>query len=145
MRKTKIVCTIGPASSSPEMLEKLIRSGMNAARLNFSHGDHEEHRENIERIRRISGKLGKTVAILQDLPGPKIRTGVLADPPVVLHPGRKFTFTTREIQGDNEQVALPYPTLVKQIKRNQLIYVDDAKLEFKACLLYTSPSPRDRS
>ena len=132
MRKTKIVCTIGPASSSPEMLEKLIRSGMNVARLNFSHGDHEEHRENIERIRRISGKLGKTVAILQDLPGPKIRTGVLAHPPVVLRPGRKFTFTTREIQGDNEQVTLPYPSLVKQIKRNQLIYVDDAKLEFKA-------------
>ena len=131
MRKTKIVCTIGPASSSNEMLEKLIKSGMNVARLNFSHGNFEEHLEKIERIRKISRKLRKTVAVMQDLPGPKIRTGVLAESCVVLRPGQKFTFTTRDVVGDDTQVTLRYPGLVKQMKRNQLIYLDDAKLEFK--------------
>ena len=74
MRKTKIVCTIGPASESEEMLEKLIKAGMNVARLNFSHGDHAEHKARIDRIREVSQKLGKTVAILLDTKGPEIRT-----------------------------------------------------------------------
>ena len=75
MRRTKIVCTIGPASSSPEILERLIREGMDVARLNFSHGTHEEHAQNIRTIREIAKRLGKPVAILQDLSGPKLRIG----------------------------------------------------------------------
>ncbi len=132
MRRTKIVCTIGPASSSSAMLEKMIRAGMNVARLNFSHGHYDEHLDRIEQIRRISKRLGKTVAIMQDLSGPKIRIGRVKDGCVELRRGQTFTFTTREVEGDAEQVTLPYPSLVKQMKRNQMIYVDDAKLEFKA-------------
>ena len=131
MRRTKIVCTIGPASSSPKMLEKLISAGMNVARLNFSHGSHDEHLEKINLIRSISDKLGKTVGILQDLSGPKIRIGKIANPPAVLKAGQEFIFTTREVDGNNEEATLPFPGLIKQIKRNQMIYVDDAKLEFK--------------
>ena len=131
MRRTKIVCTIGPAASSPAMIEKLIRAGMNVARLNFSHGSYDEHLEKIELIRSISAKLGMPVGILQDLSGPKIRIGKIASSPVCLERGRQFTFTTREVTGDGTQVTLPFPQLPSQIKRGQMIYVDDAKLEFK--------------
>ncbi|MCE5313450.1 MAG: pyruvate kinase [Armatimonadota bacterium] len=131
MRRTKIVCTIGPASDSPEKIEKMIKAGMNVARLNFSHGSYEEHLAKIKLIRAISEKLGKTVGILQDLSGPKIRIGKIAKPPVKLTTGQKFTFTTESIEGDDQRVTLPFPGLVKQVKRNQMIYVDDAKLEFK--------------
>lgn len=131
MRKTKIVCTIGPASSSPDVLEKIIKAGMNVARLNFSHGDYEEHRARIELIRKVSAKLGKNVGILQDLSGPKIRIGNIAGGSVEVRPGQTFTFTTHEVEGDTARVTLPYPELIPQIKRGQMIYVDDAKLQFK--------------
>lgn len=131
MRRTKIVCTIGPATSSPEMIEKLIKAGMNVARLNFSHGSYEEHLARIQSIRSISEKMGKTIGILQDLSGPKIRIGKIANSPVCVKQGSRFTFTTNEIEGDNTQVMLPFPELFKQLKRGQMIYVDDAKLEFK--------------
>ncbi|MCX6345358.1 MAG: pyruvate kinase [Armatimonadetes bacterium] len=131
MRKTKIICTIGPASDSPEMIEKLIIAGMNVARLNFSHGNYEGHASKIALIRSISEKLGKTVGILQDLSGPKIRIGKIAKPPARLQHAQKFIFTTRDVPGDTREVTLPFPNLLKQLKKNQLIYVDDAKLEFK--------------
>ena len=131
MRRTKIVCTIGPASQSPEMIEKLIKAGMDVARLNFSHGTYDEHLVRIRHIRKISKALGRTVGILQDLPGPKIRIGSIQDAPVRLEPGSQFVFTTRDVPGDVEQVTLPYPGLLNQLKRGQMIYVDDAKLEFR--------------
>lgn len=131
MRRTKIVCTIGPASGSPETLEKLIRAGMNVARLNFSHGSYDEHLAKIKAIREISAKLGKTVGILQDLSGPKIRIGKIRKGPVELKAGQKFAFTTQDVDGDSARVTLPYPKLLPQVRRNMLIYVDDAKLEFK--------------
>lgn len=130
MRRTKIVCTIGPASDSPEMIEKLIKAGMNVARLNFSHGSHEEHAAKIDTIRRISAKLGRNVAILQDLSGPKIRIGRLPTK-VSLSPGSQFIFTTRDVEGGPDQVNLPFPELLSQVKKGQSIYVDDAKLEFR--------------
>ncbi len=131
MRRTKIVCTIGPATNSPEKIEKLIKAGMNVARLNFSHGTYDQHLTVISQIREISEKLGKPVGILQDLSGPKIRIGKIADSPVVLEPGQQFTFTTKEVVGDSSHVTLPFPQLPGQIKRGQMIYVDDAKLEFR--------------
>ena len=131
MRRTKIVCTIGPAANSPAMIEKLIKAGMNVARLNFSHGSYDEHLERIQSIRSISHKLGMTVGILQDLSGPKIRIGRIENPPVRLTTGESFLFTTREVLGDATQVTLPFPDLPGQLKRGQMIYVDDAKLEFK--------------
>lgn len=113
------------------MIEKLIKAGMNVARLNFSHGSYEEHLAKIELIRAISAKLGMTVGILQDLSGPKIRIGRIEDSPVKLEVGQEFLFTTREVAGDSTQVTLPFPKLPSQVKRGQMIYVDDAKLEFK--------------
>lgn len=131
MRRTKIVCTLGPSTSSPEMIEKLIKAGMDVARLNFSHGDYNEHGSRIELIRKLSAKLGRTVGILQDLSGPKIRIGEIEGRSVEIRPGQAFTFTTREVKGDAGHATLPYPDLVRRIKRNQMIYVDDAKLQFK--------------
>ncbi len=131
MRRTKIVCTIGPATDSPEMIEKLIKAGMNVARLNFSHGTYEEHLAKIRAIRAISEKLGKTVGILQDLSGPKIRIGKLAAGHVTLPIGHEFTFTTENVEGNGERVTLPFPNLPRQVRRGQMVYVDDAKLEFR--------------
>src|SRR5712692_1369669 len=100
MRRTKIVCTIGPATDSEAQLEQLMRAGMNVARLNFSHGTHQEHEQVIERVRAISVRLGCAVAILQDLQGPKIRTGTLQDgKPVALVDNTQVTITTRDIVG----------------------------------------------
>ena len=86
---TKIVCTIGPASQSPEIIRALVQNGMNVARLNFSHGDHAEHQEKIRIIRMVSGELDQPVAILQDLGGPKIRVGIIPDPGVRLEAGHE--------------------------------------------------------
>ena len=99
--KTKIVCTIGPASESVTVLEKMIRAGMNVARLNFSHGDFDSHKKVIDNIRAAAGAVGKRVAIMADLPGPKMRIGQLAEEPIELVPGDPFTLTTEEIVGDN--------------------------------------------
>ena len=103
--KTKIVCTLGPASSSVEVLEQMIRSGMDVARLNFSHGTHEEHLEMMRRVREAAKRAGEQVAILQDLQGPKIRTGKLATPPVELIKGAKFIITIDEMFGDKNKVS----------------------------------------
>jgi len=113
------------------MIEKLIKAGMNVARLNFSHGSYDEHLEKIKLIRGMSEKLGMPVGILQDLSGPKIRIGRIENGPVKIESGQQFTFTTRDVAGDGTQVTLPFPNLPGQLKRGQMIYVDDAKLEFK--------------
>lgn len=113
------------------MIEKLTKAGMNVARLNFSHGSYSEHLEKVNLIRTISAKLGVCVGILQDLSGPKIRIGRVENSPVKLEPGQQFVFTSRTVCGDAAQVSLPFPKLPGQLKRGQMIYVDDAKLEFK--------------
>ncbi len=94
--KTKIVCTIGPASESSEVMEQMIQAGMNVARLNFSHGDFAGHQKVIENIRATARRLGQRVAILADLPGPKIRIGPLAQEPIQLKPGDFFSLTTQD-------------------------------------------------
>ena len=94
MRKTKIVCTIGPASDSEEMLRKLCLAGMNVARLNFSHGTHEEHLERINRIKKVREELGMPIAIMLDTKGPEYRIGIFENGRVMLEEGQKFTFTT---------------------------------------------------
>src|SRR4051794_11770252 len=93
MRRTKIVATIGPASRDPEVLVRLVEAGMDVARLNFSHGSVEEHAENVQRVRSASGRAGRPVAILQDLPGPKLRIGRLEGDTAELKPGDRVTFT----------------------------------------------------
>jgi pyruvate kinase len=130
MRRTKIVCTIGPASDASDMLERIAGAGMNVARLNFSHGTLEEHQRRIADIREIEKKLGQPIAILQDLPGPKIRTGPM-EGTVTLIPGQRFVFTTRGVPGSAEETNLPYPELVRQARPGQQIFVADGELEFR--------------
>jgi pyruvate kinase len=114
--KTKIVCTIGPASDTPEVIRELIAGGMRVARLNFSHGTHVDHEKKIHAIRKIAEELGKPVAILQDLGGPKIRVGDIPDPGIRLEPGRHIILTTQTVAGSQQRISVSYPLLNEQVK-----------------------------
>ena len=129
-RKTRIVCTIGPASSSYEGLTELVSAGMNVARLNFSHGDHGSHRKTFEAIRKVSKETGKRVGILADLCGPKIRLGSMK-PDSAVKVGQTFSFHTREVDGDSDKAFVSYPNLASEIEIGQRILVDDGKVEFR--------------
>ncbi|HLP18377.1 MAG TPA: pyruvate kinase [Bacteroidota bacterium] len=129
--KTKIVCTLGPASSSVETIEKMIRAGMTVARVNFSHGSHDDHLATIKRVREAAANVGQPVAILQDLQGPKIRTGVLAAP-VMLKEGARFTITIDDIVGTQERVSTTYKHLPLDVKPGDTILMDDGLLQLKA-------------
>ena len=132
MRRTKIVCTIGPATNSEAQLEQLMRAGMNVARLNFSHGTHQEHEQVIERVRALSARLDCAVAILQDLQGPKIRTGALQDgKPVRLVDGTQITITTRAMVGDGQCISTTYKDLPQDVKVGDRILLDDGLLELR--------------
>lgn len=125
MRKTKIVCTIGPASESLDNIKKLILAGMNVARLNFSHGDFEEHGNRINVIRQACQELGKTVAILLDTKGPEIRTGKLAVEPIELVQDEYITLTTEEILGDKDRLSITYADLPGDVTAGSIILIDD--------------------
>ena len=125
MRKTKIVCTIGPASESLETIKKLIEAGMNVARLNFSHGDYEEHGRRIQLIRQASRELNKTVAILLDTKGPEIRLGTLKEEPIDLIQGEYITLTTEDIIGDRHRIPVTYKNLPNDISVGATILIDD--------------------
>lgn len=129
MAKTKIVCTIGPSSESPEVLKELILNGMNVARLNFSHGSHKEHLKKINTIRSVSEKLGAHVAILQDLCGPKIRIGKVKEPGVRLNPGQTYVLTSRHVEGDQERVSVSYENLPSDVKKGERILLADGMME----------------
>ena len=131
MRRTKIVCTIGPASRSPELIEKMIKNGMDVARLNFSHGGYREHSLTEEYIHQASLRLGRPVAILQDLGGPKIRTGLIQREPAVLKEGSMFTLTTRNIPGNEREVSITYPLLPQKVRKGETILLADGSLELK--------------
>ena len=132
MRRTKIVCTIGPASSSAKMLEGLIRAGMNVARLNFSHGDYPSHRRVIRKIRQLERKLHQPVAILQDLPGPKVRIGEVAGDRVRLQTRRPFVLTTKKILGSELAVSVSFPGLTRAVKKGDPILLGDGEIELEA-------------
>lgn len=131
MRKAKIVCTIGPASESPEQLKRLIQSGMNVARLNFSHGDYEEHGRRIQNIRQASRETGITVAILLDTKGPEIRTGKLKVDEVELIQGNEIILTTEEILGDDKRVSITYDRLPEDVHVGSTILIDDGLMGLK--------------
>ncbi len=131
MRRTKIVGTIGPASQAPVILEKLIAAGLDVARLNFSHGTHEEHARVIADVRAIARKLGRTVAILQDLSGPKIRTGPLAAGQVMLAEGQTFVLTSRDVRGDASEVGLTWPDLPHDVRPGDTLLLADGALELR--------------
>src|SRR5579862_9114768 len=131
-RHSKIVCTIGPASRQPRILKRLLEAGMDVARLNFSHGSHSEHLECIQTLRGMAQKLRKTIAILADLQGPKIRTGALAGVvPVVLRAGQKFTITTARILGDSTRVNTTFLPLPKEVHRGDRILLSDGLIELR--------------
>jgi pyruvate kinase len=132
MRRTKIVCTIGPASSSEKMLRALIEAGMNVARLNFSHGDYAFHSRVIRTIRRLERRLKMPVAILQDLPGPKIRIGAVAGDRVRLQTRRPFTLTTKKIVGSESAVSVNFPGLTRAVKKDDPILLGDGEIELQA-------------
>jgi pyruvate kinase len=132
LRKTKIVATIGPASSSEAQLTALIAAGVNVVRLNFSHGTHAEHADVVYRTRRVAEKLETRVAILQDLQGPKVRTGLLTNgKPIQLKEHATFIVTTRELVGKEGVVSTTYKNLPRDVKPNDKILLDDGTLELR--------------
>ena len=131
MRKTKIVCTIGPASESPEMLEQLIEAGMNVARLNFSHGNHEEHGERIRRIREASKKTGKIVGILLDTKGPEIRTHQMENDAIELTTGQTIAISMKEVLGTKEMFSISYDHLIEDVQEGSVILLDDGLIELR--------------
>jgi pyruvate kinase len=132
LRRTKILATLGPASDTSEIIERLILAGADGFRLNFSHGDHDYFRPLMDRIRAVSKKVGKPVAVLQDLQGPKIRTGKLVEgTPVHLIPGARFVITTRPVEGNAMIVSTSYAGLPQDVKTGDKILLDDGTIELK--------------
>ena len=131
MRKTKIICTIGPASESEENLRKLMKAGMNVARFNFSHGSHEEHKAKFARVLKVSGELGVSVATLLDTKGPEIRLRDFAAGKVELKAGQDFILTTEEILGDETKASITYKNLKEDVKEGSRILIDDGKIEME--------------
>ncbi len=126
-KKTKIVCTIGPATESLEKLTALVEAGMNVMRLNFSHGDFAEHQGRINNLKKVVEKTGKTVATMQDLGGPKIRIGEFEKGMIVLKEGQTFILTTEPIMGDEKKVFVNYPLLPKEVKVGGFVLLHDGK------------------
>ena len=129
-RRAKIVCTIGPVSDSEEMIRDLMRLGMDVARLNFSHGTHEQHAVVIERLRKAATELNRSICILQDLQGPKIRTGRLKfNTPVALRKGQTITITPKDVEGTTEVIATTYQNLADDVKPGERILLSDGRIE----------------
>jgi pyruvate kinase len=131
-RRSKIVCTIGPASRSPQVIERMMRAGMDVARLNFSHGTHAEHAKSISLLRHTSGRLQKPIAILADLQGPKIRTGRMAGgKPVTLRAGQRFVITTARVLGDSTRVGTTFTALPREVHAGDRILLADGLIELR--------------
>ncbi|ATB33355.1 pyruvate kinase [Melittangium boletus] len=131
MRKAKIICTLGPASDSAQVIEALIRAGMNVARLNFSHGTHEEHRQRVNRIRLASRRLGMPVALLQDVQGPKIRLGRFAGGLTEVKAGEQVIVTTRNVLGQGPLIPTPVRSLPRDVKPGDPILLDDGRVRLR--------------
>ncbi|MBN2529449.1 MAG: pyruvate kinase [Deltaproteobacteria bacterium] len=131
-RKTKIVCTVGPALKTVDMMKNLIEAGMNVARFNFSHGEHGDHRDMIQMVREASAELGIPVALLADTKGPEIRTGeVLDETPIVFERGNKITLTTEQVQGTSELLSISYDGLPGEVKKGTRILIADGVIELE--------------
>ncbi|HUT68052.1 MAG TPA: pyruvate kinase [Dehalococcoidales bacterium] len=130
-RRTKIVCTIGPASGSASVMQRLIKAGMNVARLNLSHGTFKDHSRYIETVRKLSRRTGLDVAILIDLPGPKYRIGRLKGGQVLLKKGSRVILTTEEIEGDESLLPVTLPNLSRDIKAGDTVILDDGAMQLK--------------
>lgn len=131
MRKTKIICTLGPSTEDDAVLEAMVQEGMNVARLNFSHGTHEGHEKNIKRIRALSQKHDTPIAVLLDTKGPEIRTGKLKEDKIFLEKGQVFTLFADERKGDTEGVSISFPDLYKDVFEGAEILLDDGLISLK--------------
>ncbi|MCD8204558.1 MAG: pyruvate kinase [Coprobacillus sp.] len=131
MRRTKIICTIGPSCESEEMIEKLALAGMNVARLNFSHGTHDDHKVRIEKIKKVRDKLGLPIAIMLDTKGPEYRIRNFKDGKITLSDGDEFTFTTEEILGDQTIVSVNYKNMPNEVNIGDTVTVNDGLVIFK--------------
>ncbi len=130
-QKTKIVATIGPACDAPAVLEQMIRSGMSVARLNFSHGTFDEHAARIERLRAAAKAAGREIALMADLPGPKMRIGQLAEEPIQIAPGGTFTLTTRDIVGDAGRASMSFAQLPQVVKPPDKLFLNDGIIQLE--------------
>lgn len=130
-QKTKIVCTIGPASASPSVMKQMIESGMNVARLNFSHGDFAAHKKDIENLRAAAATTGRRIAIMADLSGPKMRIGKIDPEPVELKPGDPFTLTTEDIVGDANRVSVSFDRLPQAVKKGNTLFLNDGYIQLE--------------
>lgn len=132
MKKTKIVCTMGPNTDNKEMMRKLIENGMDIARFNFSHGDHEEQKQRMDMLKEVRDELGKPIAILLDTKGPEIRTGLLKNKDKVeLVENQTFILTTEQIEGDEKKVSISYDGLVEDVEVGKRILIDDGLIELE--------------
>jgi pyruvate kinase len=131
MRRTKIICTIGPASDELEVMKRLMTAGMDVARLNFSHGTHEEHRERIKRLRQAAAETGKTVALMLDTKGPEIRTGLVQGDMITLKEGERVILTTEEIIGDSNRFSVSFQGLPRAVSPGNTILIADGIIELK--------------
>ena len=131
MRKTKIVCTLGPASADKEVIEKMLLAGMNVARLNFSHGDHDSHGRTIDEFRKVRDRLGIPAAVMLDTKGPEIRTGTFEGEKAEFLKGQTFTLTSAEIVGNSSGCSVTYKELPHQLKRGDSVLIDDGKIRME--------------
>jgi pyruvate kinase len=129
--KTKIVCTIGPASESPEVMRNLLRAGMDVARLNFSHGDFDRYKTVIENLRQCARTVERRLTIMADLPGPKIRIGQIKNEPIELKTGDLFTLTSKDIMGNDRKVSVTLPTLPKVVRPGNYLFLNDGLIQLE--------------
>ena len=132
MKRTKIICTMGPATNDREVVRQLAMNGMDVARFNFSHGDHEEQKGRADLVKSVREELGKPIALLLDTKGPEIRTGVLKEhKKIALSDGQQFTLTTQEIEGDEQRVSITYEGLPEDVSAGSRILIDDGLIELE--------------
>ena len=136
MKKTKIVCTIGPACTSVDILKKMILAGMNVARFNFSHGEHADHKKMMDAVKEARAELGLPVAIMLDTKGPEYRIGRFRDGGITLNTGDRFTFTTDEILGDEHRVSVSYKNLPAELEEGAVILLANGLLEFHVTAIH---------
>ena len=124
-KRTKIVCTLWPASESEEVLRELIKNGLNVCRMNFSHGSHEEHKVKMDLVKKVREDLGEPIAILLDTKGPEIRTGKFDSPQVLLEEGQTFTITMKDVMGNKDMCTVSYKGLAADVTSGDTILIDD--------------------
>ena len=131
MRRTKIICTLGPATDDKEVLKGMMEAGMNVARLNFSHGSHEEHKQRMDLVKACRAELGLPIGIMLDTKGPEIRTKTYKNGKIEIQDGQTFTLTTRDVEGDESIVSISYEGLPNDVKPGTRILIDDGLIAFE--------------